>query len=246
MHTIDLSSLNLQQLKQLLAAARARGQGDLAARLTAELKARRALGPGRPGVSVVRSFDEAGLWDEGQAPEVEPEFEDEAPRLRRTGWIWAAGLVALILAAGGWWWSQRPVLDAPTPIAQAPAPAVPASDPPPPLVAAVLATPPSEPVKAAVRAAQGDTAACRTQPTPADRLVCASPDLAVRHRRLGEAYQRALNAGADPAAMALEQAAWRARRDPVADKGRLARLYEARIRGLQAKTDALRAEEPPH
>jgi hypothetical protein len=84
-----------------------------------------------------------------------------------------------------------------------------------------------------------------TRSTPADRLVCRDLSLRLIDLELREAYVRALNARADPAIVDAGQAAWRRTRDKVSDPDRLARLYNQRIRELEAATAAARASRPP-
>lgn len=91
------------------------------------------------------------------------------------------------------------------------------------------------------RRARSAAGACRLQPTPADRLLCANPALKVQERRMKEAYERALAAGADPLAIDRGQAEWRAVRNAADDRAELADLYARRTRELReaAETAAL-------
>lgn len=88
-------------------------------------------------------------------------------------------------------------------------------------------------------------AGCRDEPTPADRVTCASPTLAAQRRRVREAQAQALAAGADPALVGHDEAAWRARRDRVSDPAHLARLYDLRLQQLQADARAAKAKSEP-
>jgi uncharacterized protein YecT (DUF1311 family) len=81
--------------------------------------------------------------------------------------------------------------------------------------------------------------------TPADRLVCHDLSLQLFDLQLHDAYRRALNARADPAVVGEGQAAWRRARDEVSDPQRLARLYNQRIRELDAATATARENHPP-
>jgi uncharacterized protein YecT (DUF1311 family) len=81
--------------------------------------------------------------------------------------------------------------------------------------------------------------------TPADRLVCADLGLRLMDVELKEAYIRALNARADPVALGQDQAAWRRARDQVSDPDRLERLYDQRIRELDAVATAARTGRAP-
>jgi uncharacterized protein len=78
--------------------------------------------------------------------------------------------------------------------------------------------------------------ACATQPTPADRTICGDPELRDLQRELRQAYTKALEAHEDRALLRQRQLAWASARDSVTDSDRLARLYEQRIRKLDAAT----------
>lgn len=80
--------------------------------------------------------------------------------------------------------------------------------------------------------------ACRGAPTPADRLICATPTLKVQERRMKAAYERALAAGADPLSIDRGQAEWRAERDGVEDRATLAELYARRTRELNEAAES--------
>ena len=77
---------------------------------------------------------------------------------------------------------------------------------------------------------------CAGAPTPADRAICADPNLQRLQRELRDAYAQALDAHEDRTLLRQRQLAWRADRDSVADPDRLAQLYEQRIRKLNAAT----------
>jgi uncharacterized protein len=84
-------------------------------------------------------------------------------------------------------------------------------------------------------AAATQASSCRTRPTPADRLVCGYPTLSRQHDRMLAAYTRALvMSGSDPQVLDADQAKWRASRDGVSDRRKLAELYQQRIRDLDA------------
>ncbi|HEX7947477.1 MAG TPA: hypothetical protein VF495_22625, partial [Phenylobacterium sp.] len=88
---------------------------------------------------------------------------------------------------------------------------------------------------AAPATAAPQASSCRTRPTPADRLVCGYPTLSRQHDRMLAAYNRALvMSGSDPLALDADQAKWRAMRDRVSDRAKLADLYQQRIRDLDA------------
>ena len=82
--------------------------------------------------------------------------------------------------------------------------------------------------------------ACAAEPTPADRTICGDPQLRRLQRELRQAYAQALAAHQDRALLREHQLAWRDARDGVTAPDRLARLYEDRIRKLNAATAAAR------
>jgi uncharacterized protein YecT (DUF1311 family) len=77
---------------------------------------------------------------------------------------------------------------------------------------------------------------CATQPTPADRVICGDAKLKRLQGDLRRAYDAALQAHEDRALLREHQLAWRDERSTVTDPDRLARLYEQRIRKLNAAT----------
>jgi hypothetical protein len=104
----------------------------------------------------------------------------------------------------------------------------------------------AKPVKvAAVAKAKPKAEACRLRSTPADRLICAYPQLAIQHRQMRQAYEKALAAGADPLTVDAAQADWRALRNSASTRAELSMLYTQRIRQLEAAATAPRPEEPP-
>jgi uncharacterized protein YecT (DUF1311 family) len=110
-----------------------------------------------------------------------------------------------------------------------------ATEPPP--------TAPGRPNAETVRTAEAPRAdACAAEPTPADRQICADPELRGLQRELRQAYTKALEAHADRALLRQRQLAWASARDTVSDPDRLARLYEQRIRKLNAATAAARQQ----
>lgn len=119
--------------------------------------------------------------------------------------------------------------------------------------APVLTTPPRIARIAAPVARRADRttipATCRSKSTPADRLICAYPSLAVQHWAMRQAYEHALAAGADPLAVDEGQAEWRVARNAAGDRKALAALYARRIRELNAAAANPKAEpardEPP-
>jgi uncharacterized protein len=95
---------------------------------------------------------------------------------------------------------------------------------------------------AVAQAAPGGTNACAAAPTPADREICADPELRRLQRELRQAYAKALEAHQDRALLRQRQLAWRDERSTVSDPDRLARLYEQRIRKLNAATEEARQQ----
>lgn len=101
-----------------------------------------------------------------------------------------------------------------------------------------------EPQKTKETATAKGTAAnaCAAKPTPADRQICASPELQRLQRELRKAYAEALQAHQDRALLRERQLAWRDARNAVSDPERLAKLYEQRIRKLNAATAEARRQ----
>lgn len=118
-------------------------------------------------------------------------------------------------------------------------PAVAPADPPPETAGPAMELPrepePS-PDEADLAESPGD--ACAAQPTPADRTICGDPELQRLQRELRRAYARALDAHEDRDVLRQRQLAWRDDRSAVSNPDRLARLYEERIRRLNAATEA--------
>ncbi|MCR5873286.1 hypothetical protein LRS10_03210 [Phenylobacterium sp. J426] len=77
---------------------------------------------------------------------------------------------------------------------------------------------------------------CAAEPTPADRAICGDAGLQKLQKDLRHAYAEALAAHADRDLLRRRQLAWREARNDVSDTTRLAMLYEARIRKLNAAT----------
>jgi hypothetical protein len=114
--------------------------------------------------------------------------------------------------------------------------------PPPARRKAEAVTTAEPPPTAVTRAARAEPNACAAQPTPADREICADPELRRLQRQLRQAYAEALDAHQDRALLRQRQLAWRSGRDTVSDPDRLARLYEQRIRKLNAATAEARQQ----
>lgn len=83
---------------------------------------------------------------------------------------------------------------------------------------------------------------CAAEPTPADRTICGDPELRSLQRQLRQAYNEALEAHEDRALLRQRQLAWASARGGVSDPGRLAELYEQRIRKLHAATQEARRQ----
>jgi hypothetical protein len=83
---------------------------------------------------------------------------------------------------------------------------------------------------------------CATEPTPADREICGEPELRRLQGELRRAYNEALKAHEDRELLRQRQLAWRDARNTVTDPDRLARLYEQRIRKLNAATAEARQQ----
>ncbi|WP_293354803.1 hypothetical protein [Phenylobacterium sp.] len=196
----------------------------------------------------------------------EPERPGPARGLRRG---LAAGF-AVGMAAGvalGWWAGQTtPEAPAP-PVAPAAAPIQTAALEPPPAPAAVTAAGSASDVQAPsadsseaapspeaaevapddaeatqTPAASTEGDACTTEPTPADRAICGDPDLQRLQGELRQAYAEALDAHEDRELLRQRQLAWADARNTVSEPRRLARLYEERIRKLNAATAEARRQ----
>jgi uncharacterized protein YecT (DUF1311 family) len=86
------------------------------------------------------------------------------------------------------------------------------------------------------RSAPATAPGCANQPTPADRAICGDPRLKRLQGELRQAYNEALDAHEDRALLRQRQLAWADARNAVTDPARLTRLYEQRIRKLNAAT----------
>lgn len=102
----------------------------------------------------------------------------------------------------------------------------------------------AEAVRTAAKPAVSRVAAdaCAAAPTPADRTICGDRELRRLQRELREAYAEALSAHEERTLLRQRQLAWREARNTVSDPGRLERLYEQRIRRLNAATAEARRE----
>jgi hypothetical protein len=102
--------------------------------------------------------------------------------------------------------------------------------------------PPVEQTAPAPEPAKVDSARACHGATPADRAICEDPGLQRLQKALQQAYADALAAHQDRTTLRERQLAWRDARNDVADPARLARMYEARIRKLNAATAEARRE----
>lgn len=182
-----------------------------------------------------------------------------APRRSRWAAAGSALGVVLVFALGGSaGWFARDLLSpaaasaaAPVPIAApAPPPATePATLPLEVLPAETAPEPEPEPVAEAVpppapEAPPAMAEGCAAEPTPADRAICGDPELRRLQAELRRAYAEAMEAHEDRARLRERQLAWREARNAVTDPQRLARLYEQRIRRLDAAAaEARRARQ---
>ncbi len=79
---------------------------------------------------------------------------------------------------------------------------------------------------------------CAKARSPAERMVCADPDLSSLDQSLSEVFEAALNVVPRQAALRVEQQHWLTdRRDKAADAGILGKVYQSRIGELQAAAD---------
>lgn len=74
---------------------------------------------------------------------------------------------------------------------------------------------------------------CARVANPAERVLCANPDLEAADARLRRAYGQALEEGVDPIRLARDQAVWRQARDKAATRDAMARVYARRIEELE-------------
>ncbi len=125
----------------------------------------------------------------------------------------------------------------PSPLAEAP-PAVPPANAEPELAAASAPAP----VLVVETPAPAPAARCESEPTPADRTICADPDLQRLQRDLRRAYAEALDAHEDRTLLRQRQLAWRQARNEVSEPDALARLYDQRIARLNGAAAQARAQ----
>jgi hypothetical protein len=231
---IDLATLSANELRRLMEVAKSRGQHALAAKLSAELVARRRVRPPGPPPAPGRMNFDREAWADA------PRMAAAPPRRRGPPFaaLAATGLVAL---AVGWGTSVRfaapvePTLR----VAMAPPARVMLAKTEPIAVASAVdleAGPPTAMSAPAPRPpGHGRRNPCLDLPTPGERLVCGYPSLALQDRAVTAAYDRAMASAADPQALERDQAAWREASNQVWDRTRLADLYAERIRKLAAE-----------
>jgi uncharacterized protein YecT (DUF1311 family) len=144
---------------------------------------------------------------------------------------------------------RTPTPVAAEPVAAEPVPSAPDAVPPAPAGASAVPPPPLPPLEVedlareavapstpavADRAIASAERVCEIRTTPADRAICAAPELQRLQRRLQTAYSQALEAHQDRALLRQRQLAWRDERNSISDPARLAAIYEQRIRKLDA------------
>lgn len=91
-------------------------------------------------------------------------------------------------------------------------------------------------------AANAEARSCARERTPADRSICGDARLQRLQRELREAYAEALKAHDNRTLLRQRQLAWASNRDDITQPDRLARLYQDRIRKLNASTEAARRQ----
>jgi len=284
---LDLSSLNAQELRNVLEAARSRNQAELTEEVLSELQTRRSRPPGHfpwRAANYDEVVEQPEAWWEDLRQEAEAPDE---PARSKAPMILGITAAVLLSAGVGWWLSPRGQgrVEQPPAMTSLPAPRVmeayvtpePPAPPPaaapqdfnrsvetaaPPLVTRQAASPPAPPQRpirlakaepavhtptkakpAPVEPSPAKASTCKGEPTPADQTVCSSRALTARHQQMREAYERAINAGADPLLIDRDQAEWRIRRNGVSNRETLAKLYDRRIRELN--TAAARATMAP-
>ncbi len=228
---MNLAALSQQDLKQLLATARARGQTALETKILEEMRER----PTRPDTwrpGATASFgSETGMF--GAAP------PGRRIRRRRLTPLLFIPLIALVAAGATWGLSlqveprvEAAALATSKPVLQP----VPGTAPPP---SVAPTAPPKKVIDTRIRQASENP--CYDEPTPADRLVCGYPAVAARDRELRSVYAQAIVAGADPRGLEAEQATWTAQRNGISEWKDLAEAYDRRIAALRSAL----AERPP-
>lgn len=226
---VELSRLSVAELKRLAEVTRARGQDALSAAIAAELAAR----GGRRSFTDPDAFEPGPLSFDPVAPE--PVRRPTPPRRRGATVTLAAGAAGALAATLAWG-------------LHVPRTAEPLRTPAPQRVAiALVETPPVQltpnEVAAATTPPAGAHAAnpCYEKPTPAERLLCGYPSLAIADRQLQAAMADARAAGAD--VQSLDETGWRSRRDQTWDRKELARMYAQRIAEVESAATAARAVE---
>lgn len=248
---VDLSTLSASDLRRLLDRAEARGQTTLAQQINAALIAKSRGAPTRALGSPAPVPDDDWAYDEHAEQAFAGDDDGARTRSRRPllalGGGFAAGVLAWMLSG------LQPMQISPSPPRPAPAaramlaryePA-PSTTPAPPSAAKLAPTPapdvaPAPPPAEPAPVKKVDR--CAGLATRGERLVCGDPQLSAQHRRLQQAYVRALNSRADPQVVDGGQAAFRLALSRADDPERLAQLLDSRIRELNAATAAAQAE----
>ena len=243
---MDVSTLSAAELKRLVQTMRSRGQDELADQLSDAWSRNR--------VRISQASPPGPMTPPPEPPPL------AAPPRRQTWLALATVAVAAIAGAGLGWALNLPGRQIALPsLAEAPParpaepraalalatyapPARPAAAPAP---APAAPTPAPAPAPTAASAATDATAtveepaqhnACYDLPSPGERLACGFPAVAARQKRMQAAYDAAVAAGADPAA--LGQTAWVQAANRTWDRQALMDKMEGRIREIQAAVPA--------
>lgn len=247
---VELSSLNRDEMRRLLAAAETRRDHALAERLRRELDGRGATTAlpvqqmhaveGRPDHGRRPESRDAKDWDskDWEAKIWDAEDGDVRGKARAGGRIGSTILTVAVASAVamvvGWQLGRR-ASDAPVPpppAAVAPAQiALPAQPLP-----TVALPPPPGPAPLAVEVAPAPPAVVKpaAKPVKARAERRAAPRRSDRDRRVLQAYDRARAAGVDPLTLDADQARFRTAVESTRDPVRTNALYARRIKELEA------------
>lgn len=114
----------------------------------------------------------------------------------------------------------------------------------PPSTVTPAAPPPAQRVSRPAPPAKRPASQCGLAPTPADRMLCASPELRAADRRMLRAYRQAVEAGANREILEGEQSAWRVLRNRSASRAEMADAYARRMRELEQHVAQAARTEP--
>ena len=250
---VELSSLNRNEMRRLLAAAETRRDHALAERLRRELDGRGAPTASSPASThpLAGRFERdhgaeggdpkdwgARDWDAKIWDAEDGEVREKTRPSGRIGSIILAAIVASVVAMAVGWQLGRRASNAPAPAPTAavapaqvalpvqPLPAV--SVPPPPAQLAAEAAPAPPPTVA--------KPAAKPQRVSAERRTerRAAPARLPRDQRMLQAYDRARAAGVDPLTLDADQARFRSAVESTRDPVRTNALYARRIKELEA------------